>query len=98
MYNTLLERMKEADLARMMNVNNVRLIDSPNLPKSPIRPLTGVNAGIGALLGLVLGLGLAILREQLDSSVKTPADIEEKLGLTFLGMLPELEDEAAGVI
>ncbi len=98
MYNTLLERMKEADLARMMNVNNVRLIDSATLPKSPIKPLTLVNVGIGALLGLVLGLGLAILREQLDSTLKTPADVEEKLGLTFLGMLPELEDDAAGVI
>jgi capsular exopolysaccharide synthesis family protein len=93
MYNTLLERMKEADLARMMNVNNVRLIDAPILPKSHIKPLTLVNVGIGALIGLVLGLGLAILREQLDSSVKTPADIEEKLGLTFLGMLPSLEEE-----
>jgi capsular exopolysaccharide synthesis family protein len=93
MYNTLLERMKEADLARMMNVNNVRLIDAPNLPKSHIKPLTAANVGIGALLGLVLGLGLAILREQLDNSVKTPADIEEKLGLTFLGMLPSLEED-----
>jgi capsular exopolysaccharide synthesis family protein len=92
MYNTLLERMKEADLARMMNVNNVRLIDPPNQPKSPIKPLTLANVGIGAVLGLVLGLGLAILREQLDSSVKTPADVEDKLGITFLGMLPSLED------
>jgi polysaccharide biosynthesis transport protein len=31
-----------------------------------------------------------LLREQLDSSVKTPADVEEKLGTTFLGLLPEL--------
>lgn len=95
MYGTLLERMKEADLARMMNVNNVRLIDAPTLPKAHIKPLTLVNVGIGALLGLVLGLGLAVLREQLDSSVKTPADVEEKLGITFLGMLPSLEDESS---
>jgi capsular exopolysaccharide synthesis family protein len=95
MYSTLLEKMKEADLARMMNVNNVRLIDPATQPKSPIKPLTLANVGIGTILGLVLGLGLAILREQLDSSVKTPADIEEKLGLTFLGMLPSLDEEQA---
>lgn len=93
MYGTLLERMKEADLARMMNVNNVRLVDPPAQPKSPIRPLTLVNVGVGSILGLVLGLGLAILREQLDSSVKTPADVEDKIGVTFLGMLPALEGE-----
>lgn len=96
MYGTLLERMKEADLARMMNVNNVRLVDPPTQPKSPIRPLTLANVGIGALLGMVLGLGLAILREQLDSSLKTPADVEDKLGLTFLGMLPSLDEGDEG--
>jgi capsular exopolysaccharide synthesis family protein len=37
------------------------------------------------------GLLLALFREQLDSSVKTPEDIEHKLGITFLGLLPELE-------
>ncbi|CAN5156579.1 polysaccharide biosynthesis tyrosine autokinase [soil metagenome] len=92
MYNTLLERMKEADLARMMKVNNVTVIDEPIEPKSPIRPNTLVNVGIGSSIGLVLGIALAILREQLDSSMKTPADVESRLNLTFLGMLPALDE------
>ncbi len=93
MYSTLLERMKEADLARMMKVNNVTVIDEPIEPKVPIRPNTAANIGIGAGIGLILGIALAVLREQLDTSMKTPADVETRLNLTFLGMLPALDEE-----
>ncbi len=93
MYDTLLERMKEADLARRMQVNNVDVVDEASDPKSPIRPNTLVNLGVGTLVGLLLGLGLAVLREQVDTSLKTPSDVEEKLGVTFMGMLPSLEED-----
>lgn len=95
MYDTLLERMKEADLARRMKVNNVDLVDPPTVPRSPIRPNTMANLGAGALIGLVLGLAFAVLREQLDTSLKAPNDVEDKLGISFLGMLPALDDDAA---
>jgi polysaccharide biosynthesis transport protein len=39
----------------------------------------------------LLGFGIAWLREQLDSTIKTPDDVEKKLGLTFLGLLPEVQ-------
>jgi capsular exopolysaccharide synthesis family protein len=39
-----------------------------------------------------MGFALAWLREQLDASIKTPNDIEHKLGVTFLGLLPELDE------
>jgi capsular exopolysaccharide synthesis family protein len=89
LYAVLLEQLKEADLRRMMNTNNIRLVDSAAEPKDPISPRIAVNVAITLLVSLVLGLGLAILREQLDNTVKTPEDVEEKLGVTFLGLLPE---------
>ena len=51
------------------------------------------NTLVGLLAGLGLGLALALMREQLDNSLKTPEDVETKLGVTFLGLLPEVEDE-----
>jgi len=48
---------------------------------------------IALLVGLILGLALAILREQLDNTLKTPEDIEQRLGVTFLGLLPDIVDE-----
>ncbi|MDP9148509.1 MAG: polysaccharide biosynthesis tyrosine autokinase [Myxococcota bacterium] len=91
LYDLLRERLKESDLARMMKVNNVRVVDSATEPKGPIRPNVSVNVGMGIFVGLLLGVGLAWLRQQLDNSVKTPDDLEQKLGVTFLGLLPELQ-------
>jgi polysaccharide biosynthesis transport protein len=90
LYGALLEQMKQADLARMMNVNNIRLVDAAQEPKAPIRPNTTTNVGIGLLLGIFLGLGLVLIREQMDSSIKSPEDFEQRLQITFLGLLPEV--------
>src|SRR4029077_21098084 len=55
-FELLTNRMKEAGLARMMRVNNIRIVDRAGDPGGPIRPRVGVDAGIGALAGLILGL------------------------------------------
>jgi capsular exopolysaccharide synthesis family protein len=93
LYSVLLERMKESDLARMMRVNNIHVVDPAVESKSPIRPRTSINLTVGIFFGIVIGVALAWVREQLDSSVKTPDQVESALGVTFLGLLPELEDE-----
>jgi capsular exopolysaccharide synthesis family protein len=94
LYGLLLGRMKEADLARMMRANNLRVVEEATLPGAPIYPKVSLNIALGLFAGFLLGLGLPVLREQLDSSVKTPADIEEKLGTTFLGLLPDLNRDS----
>jgi capsular exopolysaccharide synthesis family protein len=94
LYAVLLEQMKEADLRRMMNTNNIRMVDNAQEPKDPIAPRVSVNVSIALLVGLVIGLALAIVREQLDNTLKTPEDIETRLGVTFLGLLPDIVDES----
>ncbi|MDB4933147.1 MAG: Tyrosine-protein kinase EpsD [Labilithrix sp.] len=93
LYAVLLEQMKEADLRRMMNTNNIRLVDSAQEPKVPVAPHVSTNVAIAVLVGLILGLALAIGREQLDNTLKTPEDVEQRLGVTFLGLLPEIADD-----
>jgi len=92
-YGMLLERMKGADLARMMRVNNVRVVDPAVESTSPVRPSVPLNVAVGIFLGILSGVVIAWGREQLDSSVKTPDDLEKKLGITFLGLLPEIEGQ-----
>jgi capsular exopolysaccharide synthesis family protein len=93
LYAVLLEQMKEADLRRMMNTNNIRLVDNAKEPDAPIAPRVATNVGIALLAGLVVGLGLAIVREQLDNTLKTPEDVENRLGVTILGLLPDIAEE-----
>ncbi len=96
LYGMLIEQLKEADLRRMMNTNNIRLVDSPTEPKEPVAPRISVNVLFGLLGGLLFGLALALLREQLDNTIKTPESVEQKLGVTFLGLLPEIAEDDDG--
>ncbi len=88
LYDVVMERAKQGDLTRMMQMNNIRVVESPSKPRGPVRPNVATNVGggfaVGALLGLAAALGLFLL----DRSVKTQADIEGRLGLNFLGILP----------
>lgn len=94
LYSLVLERAKEADLTRMLRVSNVRVIDKPLVPSSPVRPNTRINLALGVLSGLLLGIGAAFLRDLLDRTVKTPADVEGSMGLTLLGVLPLVSEKS----
>lgn len=95
LYSIVLERTKESELAKMLRVNNVHVVDRPLLPKVPIRPNIPKNISVGLLSGLILGIAAALLRGLLDRTLKTPDDVERELGVTFLGLLPEISAAAA---
>ncbi len=95
LYSVVLERSKEGDLARMLQINNIRVVEPPLLPNRPIKPRVPINVLFGLAMGLVLGVGAAFGRETLDRSVKTQADIESALGLTFLGLIPTISPDGA---
>jgi capsular exopolysaccharide synthesis family protein len=95
LFGIVTERTKESDLTRMLRINNIRVVDRPRQPSGPVSPVLPLNLGIGALAGLVLGVALAIGREQLDRSIKTPEDLEVEHGLLFLGLLPAVGTPAA---
>ncbi|MBK8995841.1 MAG: hypothetical protein IPM35_08860 [Myxococcales bacterium] len=86
LYSLVVERTKESDLTRMMRFNNIRVVDSALLPGAPVRPNTPFNVGLGFFAGAALGLVLALGRELLDRSLKTPDDVEQDLKLPFLGL------------
>jgi polysaccharide biosynthesis transport protein len=90
LYSIVLERTKESELAKMLRVNNVRVVDRPLLPRGQIRPNVPKSVSVGVLVGLVLGIGAALTRGLLDRSIKTPDDLERDLGVAFLGLLPEI--------
>jgi capsular exopolysaccharide synthesis family protein len=58
-------------------------------PSSAARPRVGLNLTLGALVGLVVGLGLAFFIEYLDTSVKTMEDVENLLGVPVLAIIPK---------
>lgn len=93
LYNMLLERTAEANLARLLRVTHVRLVDPALKPSAPVRPRFVVNMVGGFAGGLLLGVALAVIAGLLDRTVKSAGDIE-MLGVPVLGILPFAEDEA----
>jgi capsular exopolysaccharide synthesis family protein len=93
LYALVLERTKESDLARMLRVNNIRIIDPALRPGGPVRPQVPFNIGVGIFFGVLLGLAAALGRAVIDRTVKTPDDVEKEVGITFIGLIPEIADE-----
>lgn len=75
----------------LIEVDNVQVIDVAETPTTPIKPNKVTNIAIGFLLGLMASLGLVFLLEYLDSTIKTPEDIEKHLGLAVIGVIPRFE-------
>ncbi|MCU0661968.1 MAG: polysaccharide biosynthesis tyrosine autokinase [Myxococcota bacterium] len=95
MYELLIGRSKEADLSRLLRVNNVEMLDSALEPLLPIKPRLKVNLALALALGLLLGIGLAVLREFADRTIKTQEQVES-LGLAFLGIVPSIDSSTSG--
>lgn len=63
------------------------LIRPAQVPGTPVSPRTMLNVVLGAMLGLMVGVGIAILRRVMDTSVSTPADVEEASDASSLGVV-----------
>ncbi len=96
MYEALLKRLKEAGLTGMSQVSNVRVLDRARPGGGPIRPNVRQNLMLALMVGLLGGMALALGAEYLDTSITTQSQIEERLGLTFLGMIPTIEKNRDG--
>src|SRR5438046_4375807 len=89
MYDGLLTKLKEANIAAGLKSSNIRVIDPAMIPSTPSRPAKTRNIALSFLVGLVGGIGLALLREYLDNTVKTPDDIESLARLPSLAVVPQ---------
>lgn len=83
--NVFMEKIKN-----IMQVENVDVIDQPQLPDEPVKPRPLMNIALGLFAGFLLGLGLVFLIEYLDDTIKTSEDVERYLQLNVLGTIPTL--------
>lgn len=60
-----------------------------SIPQVPVVPKTARNIGMGFILGLSLGIGLAILRDLIDNTVKDRDTLEKIVGAGIVGRIPE---------
>jgi len=92
LYETLLQRLKDATLSASLQVTNVRVIDPATSPVHPIRPNRAQNMAAGLLVGLILAITLAFVQEALDSSVRTTEEAERLVNAPALAVIPSEAD------
>lgn len=86
---SLQNRIQTLTLLSELRDGNVQVAQEAPVPTSPSSPDTKRNVEIGALIGLLAGLGLAFLLEHFDTRIREAEDLESIYGLPLLGVVPE---------
>lgn len=91
-YTLLQTRLKEAEIAQAVEDASVKIVDPAVAPDRPIKPRKMLNLALGGMLGLMLGIGVAFLREFMDSSVRTREDLQNFSRVPVLGVIPRIKE------
>lgn len=90
LYESLLQRYKEVDVAAGVGANNVFIVDRAQLPSSPSSPRLLRAIALCLILGLGAGVGAAYVIERLDDRLSSVEEVERLTGLPTLGVIPKI--------
>ncbi len=93
LYESLLQRYKEVDIAGGVGANNIFVVDRAQLPRRPSSPKIWLNMGIALVLGLLIGILSAFAIEWMDDTISSEEDIQKLGGLITLGIIPKIEND-----
>ena len=88
LYQTLLQRAREAGFASAMQAATIRVIDPAQVPLVPSSPRRPMEAFVGLLLGLVAGVAMAFYRERTQNVFRMPGELARMLDVQELGVIP----------
>ena len=91
LYDIFFTRIKSVSETGGFEKPHARIVDRAMAPDWPVKPNKRLSITLALVLGIMLGCGIAILLDMLDNTVKTPDDVEQKLGAPLLGALPKLK-------
>ncbi len=88
LYQTLLQRAKEAGFATAMQASTIRIVDAANTPRFAFAPQRSVIAGTGLALGCLFGIAFAIYKDRNNKVFRVPGEVERYLHVHELGVIP----------
>jgi succinoglycan biosynthesis transport protein ExoP len=88
LYETTLQKGKEASVASALRPVGARVVDPAYSPRVPSKPNLVRNLSIGPMVGLVLAVAFVLFRERTDASIRAPGSIPLAVNLRELGVIP----------
>jgi capsular exopolysaccharide synthesis family protein len=88
LYEVLLQKLNETDIAASIRNNNVTMVERAAPPNTPVRPRKARLALLALLGGLALGVALVLGRDWIANTIKDPEEIERYLHLDLLAAVP----------
>ncbi|HHL31922.1 MAG TPA: hypothetical protein ENJ41_04990, partial [Oceanospirillales bacterium] len=94
-YSAFLKQSKETDAVKTASVQtiNARVLNKATVPEQPYKPNKRIMLIIGILSGLLLGMAIAFLLEHFDNTFRTSEEVENKLDVPVIGMLPTIYEK-----
>ncbi len=91
-YTSLLNQYEAARLEETLRANSITIVEEAQTPNRPAKPRHLVNLALGLAIGLVSGVGLALLAENLDTTLYTAEQIENATQMETVGQIPAAKD------
>lgn len=88
LYESMLQKLKEASIASALRASNIRVVDAADVPGIPYKPDVRRTTFVGLLTGFCLGVMYAVSRERADRTIQDPGDAEYYLRIPELGVVP----------
>jgi polysaccharide biosynthesis transport protein len=98
LYEAILQKIKETDIASSLRENNVSIVEKASVPQSPIRPQPVKNLAVAFVLGLLSGCAFVLLRDYMDNTLKEQEEVEKYLKADCLAVIPKHDAAADGVV
>jgi polysaccharide biosynthesis transport protein len=91
LYEMFFNRAKETSETMGFQSAHARVVERASPPITPVKPNKLNIVMIAFLVSAIVGVGLAIARDILDNTLKSPDDVVERLGTPLLGVLPNIK-------
>jgi len=91
--DAIVERMREVDISSGLVKTNVQVIEQAATPTVPVNSAKVRSIIISLFAACVMGIGVALVFENLDDSIKTPEDLKQALSVPLLGFVPAMGRE-----
>ncbi len=96
LYDTFFSRIREVDEAEDMSSSNAQVSEIAEVPLRPVKPQKSLIVLLAGLLGLGLIIGCVLVYESMDGTINSTSDIETKLQLKMLGIIPLVPKKVLG--